>query len=298
MDPLVSILTPSFNMARFLPETIESVLGQSYPRIEYRVLDAASTDGTADILRRYGDRLSWRSAPDGGAAAALREGFAAARGAIFGWVNADDVLLPHAVEQAAAAFAAHPDAAAVYGRAFWMAEDGALLGEYPTGEDAAGWLEYECGICQPACFFRADAYRAAGGIAPAWRSAFDYDLWIRLARQGPFVFVPQDWARSRMHAANKTLGNREEAFREGMAVLETHFGYIPPTWFHTRHLYRTTGRDQFFDKSPATPASWLAALPAGLARNGAARGRYLWDWLTLPFRAGRLRRRSRRSPAR
>lgn len=291
MSPLVSLITPSFNMARFLPETIASVLRQSYPHTAYRVLDGGSTDETLDLLRGYEGRFEWRSAPDNGAAAALREGFAEARGAILGWVNADDVLLPGAVAGAVSALAAHPEAAAVFGQASWIDEAGRLIAPYPVRANAASVLDRECAICQPACFFRASAYRAAGGIDARWGSAFDYDLWIRLARVGPFIHVNQDWARSRMHRGNKTLGNRGQAFAEGMAVLERHFGYVPAEWIHSEWLWRQDGRDQFYEETRGTFSSWLGSLPAGLRRNRGRRRRYLWDWLMLPWRP-RLRRAS------
>lgn len=272
-------------MATFLGDTIGSVLRQSYQLIEYKVLDGASTDGTVELLRTYGSRVAWRSEPDGGAADALRRGFAGARGEILGWLNADDLLLPHAVEGAVHAFAAHPEAIAVYGRGQWIDEQGGALGSYPTSPHAARLLDRDCRICQPACFFRAEAYRAAGGIDASLQSAFDYDLWIRLARLGPFVHIAGDWACSRMHRANKTLGNREEAFREGMAVLEKHFGYVPPNWIHSHWLWRRDGRDQFFERSGGNAFTWVASLPGGLRRNPRRRARYLWDWLATPFRS-------------
>lgn len=283
---LVSIVTPSYNMARFLGETIESVLAQTYAQVEYRVLDGGSTDDTVELLSGHGERVAWRSEPDDGAAAALQLGFAEARGSILGWLNADDLLLPGAVEAAVAAFQAHPEAVAVYGQAHWTTEEGALIRPYPTEREAAARFHKVCGICQPACFFRADAYRQAGGIDPAWGSAFDYDLWIRLARVGPFVHVREDWARSRMHRANKTLGNRGQAFEEGMAVLRRHFGYVPAEWVHSMVLWRQNGRDQFYEPSHGSLRSWAASLPEGLRRNSGSRGRYFWDWLSLPV-AGR-----------
>src|SRR5580698_8265824 len=95
--PLVSIVTPSYNMATYLPETIESVLNQDYPRLEYIVMDAGSTDGSLEILERYRGRLSYTSAPDRGPSDAAFQGFRRASGDILAWVNADDTLLPGAV---------------------------------------------------------------------------------------------------------------------------------------------------------------------------------------------------------
>src|SRR5579872_2866095 len=99
-SPLVSIVTPCFNAARFIEETIESVLAQDYPLIDYVVIDGGSTDGTIEILRRYEDRLHWHSARDNGQADAVNRGFAQARGDIFAFLNADDTYLPGAIARA------------------------------------------------------------------------------------------------------------------------------------------------------------------------------------------------------
>lgn len=292
MGPLVSLITPSYNMARFLPETIESVLGQTYGRIEYRVLDGGSTDGTVELLEGYGERVSWRSERDGGAAEAIGLGMAEAHGTILGWVNADDVLMPRAVEEAVETFETRREAVAVYGRGDWITVEGERIAEYPTVPGAAAEFYRTCGICQPACFFRAEAYRAAGGIDAGWGSAFDYDLWIRLASEGAFVHVPKVWAKSRMHRDNKTLGNRGQAFEEGMAVIERHFGYVPAEWIHSYEMWRKDGRDQFFEEARGSIWTWVGSLPEGMRRNRKQLRRYLWDWFTLPGWAARLRARS------
>jgi glycosyltransferase involved in cell wall biosynthesis len=100
-SPLVSIVTPSFNQADYLEETICSVLGQAYPHIEYILIDGASQDGSPEIIRRYTDKLAyWVSEKDKGQTDAINKGFAKAHGEILGWLNSDDTLLPNAVEEA------------------------------------------------------------------------------------------------------------------------------------------------------------------------------------------------------
>lgn len=281
----VSLVTPTFRMARFLPQAIDSVLSQQIDGLDYMVADGGSTDGTVEVLRGYGDRLRWRSGPDGGAAAAIRAGLAEARGEILGWLNADDMLLPGALKTVVEAFNQHPGAVAVFSGARWVDEQGGLIRAYPVAPDAAERLGQECLICQPACFFRASAYRAAGGIDAGLSSAFDYDLWIRLARLGPFVHQPGIWALSRMHGQNKTLGERRTMFREGIAVLARHYGYVPFNWVYCRRVYERDGLDQFADPlRPSVPA-YFASLPEGLLLNRSAARRYWRDWagqLTLP----------------
>ncbi|HLA97025.1 MAG TPA: glycosyltransferase family 2 protein, partial [Anaerolineales bacterium] len=133
MQPLVSIVTPSFNQGRFLEETIQSVLAQDYPRIEYLIVDGGSTDGSLEIIRRYADRLGWWvSEPDRGQTEALNKGFARARGEIFAWLNSDDTYLPQAVSEAVAYLQAHPEAGMVYGDANLVDEHGRVIGKFPA----------------------------------------------------------------------------------------------------------------------------------------------------------------------
>src|SRR5579859_3606703 len=117
-EPLVTIVTPCLNSARFLEQTIHSVLEQDYPRIEYIVMDGGSTDATLDILRKYESKLRWESQPDSGAADAVNRGFALGAGEILGFLNADDVYHAGAVSAAVRHLRENPEAAAVYGDAW------------------------------------------------------------------------------------------------------------------------------------------------------------------------------------
>ncbi len=130
--PLVTVVTPSFNQARFIRQTIESVLTQSYPRIEYLVMDGGSTDETRAILESYGDRLAWVSAPDRGQTDAINKGWRRARGTIVAYLNSDDTYLPGAVEKAVAGLCAYPEAGALYGEGYHVDEAGRVIDRYPT----------------------------------------------------------------------------------------------------------------------------------------------------------------------
>jgi glycosyltransferase involved in cell wall biosynthesis len=287
--PLVSIVTPSFNAARFIEETIQSVHTQDYPRIEHIVMDGGSTDGTVDILQRY-PGLSWSSEKDSGAGDAVNRGFARSHGEIFAFLNADDVYLPGAVSAAVRAFEENPGVSVVYGGGIWIEEDGKQLGPYPVRDFDARLLARECFICQPASFVRRDAFENAGGLDPALQLTFDYELWMRLARIHEFHRIGETLALSRMHRTNKSLGQREGVFRETFKILQRHYGYVPFEWIYSYLCYRSDRRDQFFEPLQPSMLRYAESLPAGLWLNRASMGKYLADWFRVMSWGGLKRR--------
>ena len=278
--PLVSVVTPAWNAAEFLEETIRSVLAQDYPRIEYLVMDGGSTDGTLAILERYRDRLRFVSAPDGGAADAINRGFGQARGEILAWLGADDLYLPGAISTAVAALAEDPAAGAVYGEGEWIGADGQRLGRYPTvAPYSAAAFRRECPICQPACFMRREAVEAVGGLDASLQSAFDYDLWIRLSRRYPFRALPQYLAQSRMHSRSISLGGKRRMFEECIQLLRRHYGYVPVAWIYGYVSFLRDGADQFFTPLRPSPAAYLRSLVVGSRYNVRHLPRYWKEWL-------------------
>jgi glycosyltransferase involved in cell wall biosynthesis len=284
MDPLVTIVTPSYNMARYLPETIDSVLSQDYPRVEYIVMDGGSTDGTLEILRGHGTRLRYFSRKDKGPADAIHQGFGEGRGEILAWLNADDTYFPGAVRKAVEFLQAHPEIDVVYGEGYWIDENGSRIARYPTLPFDARVLERDCFICQPASFFRASAYRKCG-LDPDLGLSFDYDLWIRMVKQGArFAAIPDYLANSRIHRGAKTLKEREGVFRVSMDLLRRHYGYVPFQWVFGYTAYRMDGRDQVLEPLAPTFRKYLASLPAGLRMNPHSRLRFLREWIAAPMR--------------
>jgi hypothetical protein len=218
VNPLVSIVTPSYNQAQFLEQTIQSVLGQDYPRIEYLIVDGGSTDGSVDMIRKYANRLAcWLSEPDRGQGEAINKGFARAAGDLFGWLNSDDVLTPGAVRAAVETFRTHPEAALVYGDAMSIDADGRPLNAMRFKQWGAGELAAFHILCQPAVFFRREAWERAGGLDTGYHFLLDHHLWLRIAAVGGMLHVPQIWAHARQHPAAKNVALAEkfgaEAFR-------------------------------------------------------------------------------------
>jgi glycosyltransferase involved in cell wall biosynthesis len=209
MDSLVSIITPSYNQAKFLERTIRSVLEQDYPNIEYLVVDGASTDGSVEIIRRYADRLAWWvSEKDSGQSEAINKGLRRARGEIVGWLNSDDVYLPGAVSAAVAAFQSHPEAGLVYGEALAIDADGKPFNVMHARQyTLADLLAFNI-ICQPAAFMHRSVLEQVDYLDPAYHLLMDNLLWMRMAQKAPIVYVPQTWAAARYHeqAKNRTRG--------------------------------------------------------------------------------------------
>lgn len=206
--PLVSIVTPSYQQAPFLEAAIKSVLDQTYPRIEYILIDGGSTDGSLDLIQRYADELAyWVSEPDQGQTDAINKGFARAGGDYMAWLNADDVLHPQAVAEAVAYLEAHPEAGMVYGDAEYIDAAGRVLGRFPAAQtDYQRLLRGYVHIPQQAAFWRASLWERVGGaLDPDFYFAMDYDLWVRLAKVSELHYVPRPWAQFRLHSASKTL---------------------------------------------------------------------------------------------
>jgi GT2 family glycosyltransferase len=206
-----TIVTPVLNGMPWLPEAVGSVARQRDGadfELEHLVLDGGSTDGSRDWLKSNED-LGYRLwlEPDGGQTAALKASFDRATGELLGWLNSDDILEPGALETVHRVFAAEPDVVMVSGVCLFIDAAGAAFGAMATPPVPTfdGLLKTRLNPPQPSTFFRADAYRAVGGLDEGFNLAMDVDLWLRLARQGRYVVLPDRvLARYRVHDRAKS----------------------------------------------------------------------------------------------
>src|SRR6266540_1502850 len=172
---LISIITPSYNQAPYLEQTIQSVLGQDYPRLEYIVVDGASTDNSFEIIKKYNDRLAyWISEKDSGQAEAINKGFARAGGEILAWLNSDDYYLPNTISAVVKCFEENPDVVMVYGDMLAVDGKGRTINV----------LNYKPSSLDSACSARPDSTCAAslGGGAvscPSEKSCEGFRVWAR-----------------------------------------------------------------------------------------------------------------------
>jgi glycosyltransferase involved in cell wall biosynthesis len=242
----ISIVTPSYNQGRFLDETIQSVLGQDFPGLQYVVIDGGSTDESPAILRRYGNRLAyWCSEPDGGQYDAINKGFALTNGEVMGWLNSDDKHTPWALSVVAEIFETFPEVEWLTtlfplrwdarGRAVrcssrtGFSQASFLAGEnLPTGDwYAPGWLQQE------STFWRRSLWERAGGkIDTRWQIAADFELWARFFEYAPLYAVDTPLAGFRQHGNQKTAQQSDFYRQETVEILKA-IGGRPPGLIRT-----------------------------------------------------------------
>ena len=232
MNPLVTIVTPSFNQGRFIRETIESVLSQDYTPVEYLVMDGGSTDETVDVLTSYDDRFYWVSEKDKGQTHAINKGWRKARGKYLAWLNSDDIYLPGAVSKAVSFLEEHSETGAAYGEGYHIDVDGRIIERYPTEPFNRQRLVETCYICQPTVFIRKSVMERLGFLDETLQYCMDYDLWFRIASEYDFGFIPDYLACTRFYRQTKTLGQKVQVHKEIMDVVYRHHHSVPPSWVY------------------------------------------------------------------
>lgn len=220
-DPKVTIVTPSFNQARFLENTILSVLEQDYNNLEYIVMDGGSNDGSIDIIKKYSKYLTyWQSQPDGGQVQAINAGFDKASGEIFTFLNSDDFLLEGAVRNIIEKYHQYPDAAGWVGGGHSIAQDGYIiqtrLPQKVARNDLARWDKNW--FYQPSCFFSAKIAQAVGFFDPKFHNAFDFDFWMRITEKGRLIPMAEVLSAATIHPDAKTQKFRTRMYKEIQAI--------------------------------------------------------------------------------
>jgi glycosyltransferase involved in cell wall biosynthesis len=208
----ISIVTPSFNQARFIKRTIDSVLSQRGDfELEYRVVDGGSTDGTVELLQSYGKRLTWTSEPDRGQVDAINKGLSKVTGDIASWLNSDDTLLPGALQRIAAVFEQHPETEWVHGRCTIIDEHDRearrWINAYKHFRSRTWSLESfltENFVSQMTVYWRKTAQDAIGLLDSRLRYAFDYDFFLRLAHRGAPIYLEDPTACFRWYETSKS----------------------------------------------------------------------------------------------
>jgi glycosyltransferase involved in cell wall biosynthesis len=204
--PLVSLVTPVYNQADTLAETVDSVLAQSYPRLEYLVVDDGSTDATPQVLARYGGRVRCERQANRGQAQALNQGWALAGGSLLGYLSADDRLAPHAVLRLVEALRSSPSSVVAYGNFRLIDAQGRALRDVRAEDFDLRRLTVDL-VCQPGAgvLFRRQLLEDVGGWRADLRQVPDFEFWLRAARKGAFVRVDEVLADYRIHEGSASF---------------------------------------------------------------------------------------------
>ncbi len=208
----VSLVTPSYNHAQFIERTIDSVLSQRGDfDLDYRVIDGGSKDGTVEILKRYGDRLSWKSERDRGQVDAINKGLRSATGDIVGWLNSDDVLMPGALDRVVTAFQRHPQVEWLHGRCLIIDEHDREVRKWITAYKHFRAQRYslqglltENFVSQMTVFWRRGVHEEVGFLDDTYKFAFDYDFWVKLAERSDPLYLPEPIACFRWYETSKS----------------------------------------------------------------------------------------------
>lgn len=217
----ISVVVPSYNQARYLPATLDSLFSQESVDLEVIVKDGGSTDGSVDILRQRPESFRWTSQRDGGQTAAINSGLHEATGEIFAYLNSDDIYLPGALSAVAKHFEDNKDCQLLYGDAYHLRADGSVLETYVTEDWDYERLLHVCFLCQPAVFWRRSVAERYGLFDERLNFAMDYEYWLRLGYAFPFSRLKGVYlAGSRLHEETKTLGQRVKVHREIVRVVQ------------------------------------------------------------------------------
>ena len=268
--PKISLVTPSLNQGKFIRATIESVLSQGYPALEYFVQDGGSTDGTLTVLKDYAGRVPFVSEKDAGQADAINKGLTRATGEVLGYLNSDDVLSPGALAAVGEAFASDPDLAFVWGRAAYLDEAGKPVAQYLARPDAMERLADACFIAQPAAFFRRRVWEETGSFDASLHHTMDYDYWLRIAARTPasrMRFLDRELAGCRMHADAKTVAGWDRALDEIMGLVKRRTGYVSLWWCVAKWDHRVDGRSQATEPHAVPWRAYPPAILEFLRRN-------------------------------
>ena len=275
--PKLSIITPSFNQAQFLEQTILSVLQQNYEALEFIIIDGGSTDGSLEVIRKYEDQLTyWVSEEDRGQAHALNKGLGHATGEIVAYLNSDDLYLPEAFVPVATYFLDHPQCE-------WVCGDTLMFGEGRQNEvvsadvpqSAAHALSWAYTAPQPGMFWKRELL--SEGFAEQWRYCFDHELYVRLLLAGhKCEHLPVTVAAYRLHATSKTVAEGDlfdREFDQIAAIYENRLSRSGRRWCAATRLLRASFEASRAGRRRAAAGSLLQALlihPEGIG------GRPFW----------------------
>lgn len=244
--PSITVITPSFNQGRFIKETIDSVLGQNYPFLEYWIIDGGSTDETVQILKSYGKKIKWVSQKDRGQTDAINKGMRKAQGELVCYINSDDVLAPGALVTVGEIFSKHPTTLWVTGDYTIINADGKEIQSFVRKykqyfrNTAMPHILYvlNC-INQPSTFWKKSVYKKIGLFDESLQYCMDYDFWLRLIKLQTPIMISRSLSKFRIHDSSKGGAEYKKQFEEEKRVLYKHTKNVLVNALHSLHSTAT-----------------------------------------------------------
>lgn len=223
----ISIITPSYNQGQYLEETIQSVINQEYPDLEYIIIDGGSTDDSVDIIKKYEEDIDyWVSEKDNGQSDAINKGLKKATGDIVAWLNSDDLYCDNTLQNVAEIFTKNADVDLLYGRVinFCENENDVLWEVYPF--NPVDFLK-RTAIHQPGVFWRRHVHNEIGYLDESIHYQMDYDLWVRIFFNYNVMPVYETFSRFRIHKSSKTSNNPPELYLDYRRVYSRFINSLP-----------------------------------------------------------------------
>ena len=246
--PKISIITPSYNQGDYIEQTIQSVLNQNYPNLEFIIMDGGSTDQTLDIIKKYEKHLTWVSEPDKGQSNAINKGFAKATGDILAFINTDDTYEPNTLHTVANYFMQHPDAYWLTGKCRNIDKNSNEIRKLITHYKNF-WLQFRSYkiltilnyVSQPATFWRRELMQTTGPMSENLNYAMDYDYWLRAGQHYKLHFVNQYLANFRIHPTSKAGASANAQFDAEIEIVKQYVDSNLILGLHKLHCGLTVG---------------------------------------------------------
>lgn len=223
--PRISVITPSFNQATFLRQTIRSVLGQSYPNLQYIIIDGGSTDGSVEIIKEYSDKIAyWVSGPDEGQSDAINKGLSLADGDVVTWLNSDDLLMPGILPVIGQAWLREPDLHLLSAECIRIGPKNEFLGWHVVPRQTKWFAERgRIYIDQPGAFWKKDIISGSLFLDTTLEGLMDHDLWYRIVLLGGKTRrIHKCTAAFRYHPQSKST-NIQKTFQQEAALLRKRY---------------------------------------------------------------------------
>jgi len=243
----ISVITPSYNQGNFIEQTIQSVLSQNYPSLEYIVMDGGSTDNTVQILKKYSGKLKWISEKDNGQSDAINKGLRMATGEIFAWLNSDDYYLPGTLQKVGTYFLQNKKAQWLTGDYEIVDENGKQIQSFVRGyKNILRSLPFRSTlyvanyINQPSTFCKSSLLDQVGYLRESYHLCLDYDLWLRIYKRYPLHTISSPLSAFRIHSASKGSNKYKIQFKEELEVAKKNQASPLALFLHRMHSFLVT----------------------------------------------------------